>query len=167
MGNSTKPEPEDQLVRQYRFLLRTAPPQVLEAVHSAALADLSDADRGSVLRGVQDGLVAGARLASSDVAKIAHLLTLGERRTPGAFLRACGPGPLQALARAVTQSEAAAGLLDGYGAWDGVDPEPADAGEDHGGSGADEALGVHVNTAKELARMHAAQTGVGASGAGF
>lgn len=40
-------------------------------------------------------------------------------------------------------------------------------GEDHGGSGADEALGVQVNSAQELARMHAAQTGVGASGAGF
>jgi hypothetical protein len=167
MGNSTKPEPQDQIVRQYRYLLRTAPPQALEAVHGDALAGLSDADRESVLRGVQDGLVAGARLAPSDVAKIAHLLTLGERRTPGAFLRACGPGALQALARAVTESEAAAGLLDGYDAWDGVDPESADVGEDHGGSGADEALGIQVNTAKELARMHAAQTGVGASGVGF
>ena len=167
MGNSTKPEPQDDIVRQYRYLLRTAPSQVLEALHGAALADLSDEDRETVLRGVQDGLVAGARLASSDVTKIAHLLTLGERRTPGAFLRACGPGALQALARAVTESEAAAGLLDGYDAWDGADLEPAGVGEDHGGSGADEALGVQVNSAKELARMHAAQTGVGASGAGF
>ena len=167
MGNTTERQPEVPTVRQYRYLLRTAPTQALEAVHGGALAGLSDADREAVLRGVQDGLVAGARLSSSDIAKISHLLTLGERRTPGAFLRACQPGPLQALALAVIGSEAAAGLLDGYDAWDGVDPEPADVGEDHGGSGADEALGVQVNTAKELARLHAAQAGVGASGAGF
>jgi hypothetical protein len=167
MGNIADRAPEDQTVRQYRFLLRTAPLDALEAVHADALAGLSAADREVVLSAVQEGLVAGARLSSSDIAKIAHLLTLGERRTPGAFLRAVAPGPLQALAQAVTESEAASGLLGGYDAWDGVDPEPADVGEDHGGTGADEALGVQVNTAKEWARMHAAQTGVGASGGGF
>jgi hypothetical protein len=167
MGNSTEHAPEAQTVRQYRYLLRTAPTEALEAVHEEALAQLSDADREAVLRGVQEGLVAGARLAPSDIAKIGHLLTLGERRTPGAFLRACHPSALVALAEVATGAEAAAGLLDGYDTWDGVDPESAGVGEDHGGGGADEALGVQVNTAKEWARMHAAQTGVGASGTGF
>jgi hypothetical protein len=59
------------------------------------------------------------------------------------------------------------GRFAGYAEWDGVDPKPADVGVDHGGSGADEALGVQVNTARELARIHAAQTGVGAAGVGF
>jgi hypothetical protein len=167
MGNTTKDAPEAPTVRQYRYLLRTAPTEALEAVHGEALAQLSDADREAVLRGVQEGLVAGARLAPSDIAKIGHLLTLGERRTPGAFLRACHPTSLHAHAEAATRAESAAGLLDGCDAWDGVDPESVGVGEDHGGSGADEALGVQVNTAKEWARMHAAQTGVGASGAGF
>ncbi|MEO6413102.1 MAG: hypothetical protein ABIO48_11005 [Pedococcus sp.] len=85
MGNTTEHAPEAQTVRQYRYLLRTAPTEGLEAVHGEALAQLSDADREAVLTAVQEGLVAGARLAPSDIAKIGHLLTLGERRTPGAF----------------------------------------------------------------------------------
>ena len=167
MGNPRKPEPEATAVRQYRYLLRTASVDALEAAHAEALDTLSEAVRQAVLTGVQDGLVAGGRLRPAEVAKVAHLLILGERRSPGAFLRACEPGALQALADATIQSEFVRDLLGGYAAWDGVDPEPTGVGEDHGGDGAHEALGLQVNAAKELARLHAAQTGVGASGVGF
>lgn len=158
---------QDQGVRQYRYLLRTASLDALQAAHHEALDRLDDGQRSLVLAAVRDGLVAGQRLAPGDTAAIARLVSVGERRQPRAFLDACDPGALSALAEAVVGSEAAFGLLTGYAAWDGADPETAWAGEDHGGDGAREALGVQVNSAKELARMHGAQTGVGAGGMGF
>jgi hypothetical protein len=118
--------PEDPVVRQYRFLLRTAPSDALEAAHAESLPKLTDADRVAVLGAVQSGLVAGQRLTPEAVHKIAHLLVRGEHRDPGAFLRACPPASLQALARAAIHSEAVFGLFGGYPSWDGAEPEPVD-----------------------------------------
>lgn len=114
---------ESQDVRQYRFLLRTANLDALEAAHREALEELSPKDRGRVLQGVRDGLVAGLRASADDVTIIAHLLTVGERRAPGAFLSACDLHALEQLARAVNVAEAAFGLFAGYTAWDGHEPD--------------------------------------------
>jgi hypothetical protein len=167
MGNTAEHAPEDQTVRQYRFLLRSAPVDALQAAHHEALDRLTEDDRARILTAVQEGLVAGQRLRPGNTSAIARLVSIGERRNPRGFLDACDPTALRSLAQAVIQAEAAFGLFSGYAAWDGVDPEPTDLGEDHGGTGARESLGVQVNTARELARVHAAQTGVGAGGAGF
>ena len=167
MGNTAEHAPEDQAVRQYRFLLRSAPVDALQAAHHEALDRLTERDRARVLTAVQDGLVAGQRLGPGDTAAVARLVSIGERRSPRGFLDACDPTALRSLAQAVIQADAAFGLFSGYAAWDGVDPEPTDPGVDHGGSGSSEALGVQVNTAREMARIHAASTGVGATGAGF
>jgi hypothetical protein len=166
MGTQTQ-QPEDQAVRQYRYLLRTAASDALQAAHHEALDQLDEGQRALVLTAVREGLVAGQRLSPRDTGAIARLVSIGERRDPGAFLAACDPTALHALAAAVIGAEAAFGLFAGYAAWDGADPAPREAGEDHGGTGARESLGVQVNTARELARVHAAQTGVGAGGIGF
>ena len=68
-----------------------------------------------------------------DTGAIARLVSIGERRDPRAFLDACDPTALHALADAVNHAEAAFGLFAGYAAWDGADPAPRDAGVDHGG----------------------------------
>ena len=115
---------EDPVVRQYRFLLRTAPTDALEAAHVEALSTLDRAQRAVLLRTTQDQLVAGLRLDPDDGLPLAHLLTLGERRVPGAVLRACDPTVLQQLARGVIDAEAAFGLFGGYAVWDGAEPEP-------------------------------------------
>ena len=167
MRNRADRAPEDQTLRQYRFLLRTAPLDALQAAHHEALDRLTDGERVRILTAVQDGLVAGQRLGPGDTAAMARLVSIGERRNPRGFLDACDPTALGLLAQAVNQAEAVFGLFSGYAGWDGAEPEPTDAGEDHGGGGAEEALGVQVNTAREFARMHAAQTGVGAAGSGF
>jgi hypothetical protein len=44
--------PEDQVVRQYRYLLRTAPPDALEAAHVEALSAIGPDHRETVLRTV-------------------------------------------------------------------------------------------------------------------
>jgi hypothetical protein len=114
---------EDPVVRQYRFLLRTAPGDALDAVHREALEALPSDDRRAVLRTVQEQLVAGLRLDADDVPALARLVVLGERRSPGAVLRHADPPVLRRLAEAALASEAAFGLLTGYAAWDGADPE--------------------------------------------
>ena len=124
---------EDQVVRQYRFLLRTAPLDALQAAHHEALDHLDESRRLLVLAAVRDGLVAGQRLSPDDTGAIARLVSIGERRDPRAFLDACDPTALHALAEAVNSAESAFGLFAGYAAWDGADPVPRDAGVDQGG----------------------------------
>jgi hypothetical protein len=119
-------DPEDVIVRQYRFLLRTASPDAVEAAHADALPRLSEADRESVLAAIQAGLVAGQRLRASDTTQMAHLIVGGERRSPSAFLAACEPAALAALSHAVVHRDATFGLFAQYAAWDGADPEPED-----------------------------------------
>jgi hypothetical protein len=70
-------------------------------------------------------LVAGLRLEADDIPALSRLVVLGERRSPGALLRHCPSATLRRLADAALVSEAAFGLLTGYAAWDGLDPEPA------------------------------------------
>jgi hypothetical protein len=113
---------EDVVVRQYRFLLRTAPLDALEAAHAEALPMLDRPQRSVMLRTAQDQLLTGLRLEPDDVVPLAHLLTFGERRAPGTVLRSCDPAVLQALARAVIDTEAVFGLFGGYAAWDGREP---------------------------------------------
>ena len=125
----TGPDPdEDPVVRQYRFLLREASPDAVEVAHSEALPRLTDDQRRAVLRAVQVGLVAGQRLGPDDTAQLAHLVVLGERRSPHAFLSTCDPSALHALAQAVIHSEACFGLFGRYAGWDGADPEPEPEG---------------------------------------
>ena len=119
------PDQEDPVVRQYRYLLRSAPTDALEHVHLEALAEVSSDDRATVLRTVQEQLVAGLRLEPDDIPHLSRLVVLGERRSPGALLRHCPAEPLRRLADAALLSEAAFGLLTGYAGWDGLDPEPA------------------------------------------
>ena len=119
---------EDQGVRQYRFLLRTAPVDALQAAHHEALGALAEDERARILTAVREGLVAGGRLTTDDTADIARLVALGEHRDPGAFLAACDPAALRRLAEAVVGSDAVFGLFRGYADWDGAEPEPPDLG---------------------------------------
>jgi hypothetical protein len=115
---------EDPVVRQYRFLLRQAPPDAVEKAHAEALTRLGEEQRRAILTAIQGGLVAGHRLHVSDTTQMAHLIVLGERRAPRAFMSACEPATLLALSQSVTRSDACFGLFGPYAAWDGVDPVP-------------------------------------------
>lgn len=158
--------PEDQVVRQYRFLLRTGPLDALLAAHHEALGGLGQDTRTRVLTAVQDGLVAGQRLGPGDTAAIARLVSIGERRNPRGFLDACEPAALRLLADGVLHAEATFGLFAGYAAWDGLDPEPTDVGVDHGGDPQSTRLEDAGAEAKALAQSHAMSVQPWA-GAGF
>jgi hypothetical protein len=158
------PHREDPVERQYRFLLRTAPADALEAAHLEALGGLQEEVRAALLTTVQDALVAGHRLTTADLGPIARLVTAGERRTPGTFLGACPSVARRRLADAVVGSEAVFGLFSGYAAWDGTDPAPAGVGVDQGGARTED-RGDPAAEGKAIAFSHAlAVTTWGGSG---
>lgn len=126
---------EDLVVRQYRYLLRTAPADAMEHAHVEAIESLDEDCRAALLRAVQSGLVAGLRLSPLDVQQLAHLITLGERRRPGAFLGTCDARSLRALADGVVLAEASFGLFGGYAGWDGAEPIAPEEGWSDGGFG--------------------------------
>lgn len=113
------------MVRELRYLLRTAPLDALRTVTRTGLAGLPTEDREVVLRTVQTQLVSGARLTPEHVDEIARLATMGERRDPGAVVRHLPPTVLERLAVAVVPLAREAGLCDGYAGWDGADPVAA------------------------------------------
>ena len=129
-ANPQEPRPEDPIVRQYRFLLRTAPVDALEAAHVEALRSLEPTDRFMVLETVQKVLVAGLRLGPGDLGKLSHLIVTGERRAPGALLTSCPHVVLNRLADLVIHSEAAFGLFAGYSSWDGAEPQAEPSTDD-------------------------------------
>jgi hypothetical protein len=153
---------EDPVVRQYRFLLREASPDAVEVAHSEALARLGEEQCRAVLAAVRRGLVAGQRLRPTDSDQLAHLIVLGERRSPNAFLAACEPQTLLALSRAVIHSEACFGLFGRYAAWDGADPEPEDQS-----AWADAGFNPDSGRWNPQRRSHLADDGAGGVGHGY
>jgi hypothetical protein len=119
--------PEDPVERQYRYLLRTAPADALEAAHTEALPLLSEPQQESLLDTLRSSLLVGGHLTTNDHAKIAHLVTVAERRSPGQLLTALRPDVRQDLAAGVLESEWSFGLLSEYASWDGAEPPAPDA----------------------------------------
>jgi hypothetical protein len=124
-GANEQSSEENAHVRQYRFLLTTANAKQVVRLNASALASLDRHDRAEILGVVQEQLLAGGRLSPDHVDEMARLLSLGERRRPGAVVRNTPQGPLSRLAAAAVRSPEAVGLMTGYENWDGLDPEPA------------------------------------------
>jgi hypothetical protein len=118
---------EREEVRQYRYLLRTADPETLTALHRRALGVLDPLVRANVLRTAQDRLLSGRDLTVDDIPQLAHLVCVGEIRTPGILVSAMSEMALERLAGAVLRLSETPGLLDGYDTWDGVDPDPRES----------------------------------------
>ena len=114
-------------VRQYRYLLRSADPEALEALHREALAALDVLNRAHVLRTAQDRLLSGRELTVDDIAGIAHLVAVGELRTPGIIVSALTEGALERLAHLVITRPVAIPLLEGHEGWDGEDGDAREA----------------------------------------
>lgn len=114
-------------VRQYRYLLRTANLEALEALHRESLAALDVLNRAHVLRTAQDRLLSGRELTVDDIPAIAHLVTVGELRTPGIIVSALNEAALHRLANLVITRPAATPLLAGHEGWDGQDGDAREA----------------------------------------
>lgn len=84
-----RPLSEDELaVERYRYLLRTAPPESIEAVHAEAFAKLTPQQRAEVFRTLSEQAPPGERLVSDEPAALARAATRAEVREPGTMERA-------------------------------------------------------------------------------
>jgi len=139
---------EDQAVARYRYLLRTAPPEQLEALHAEAFARLTPEQRQQLLRELGSSLPAGEQVRSDSPQDLARAATRGEMRQPGylqntfsrgSFGGGAGMGGIGGtlmgsmmgtIAGVVIGSAIATALFDGY-----ADSPEAQAAGDPGPSG--------------------------------
>jgi hypothetical protein len=92
---------DDELaVERYRYLLRTAPPESIEAVHAEAFAKLTPEQRQAVYRSLAEQMPAGERLVSDEPSALARAATRAEVRSPGTMERAFNGAGAQAGGRA-------------------------------------------------------------------
>ena len=98
IADPNDPAVEDKVVRRYRFLLRTAPPDALEAATHRGAGWCPGHVPGRSPGGGPRGFVVGWRLTPDDVTPIARILVRGERRHPGGFLSECQGSALRTLA---------------------------------------------------------------------
>lgn len=118
---------EDVVVRQYRYLLTTAPVDALEGLHAEVLGVMSDAQRRALLKGLSDAFATGGHVQADELRKVAHLVAVGAHRHPRAWIESLEPRFARHLAQAALEAEASYGRLNGYAYWDGTSPESVEA----------------------------------------
>ena len=141
---------EDRAVARYRYLLRTAPPEQLEALHAEAFAQLTPQQRQELLRELSTASP-GEAGTSSEPADLARAATRAEMRQPGTLQNAFSRGSMGAgmgmggmfagsmmgtIAGVVVGSAIADMMLGGYDQSPEAQ-EAGDAGSDAGGDGGD------------------------------
>jgi hypothetical protein len=82
---------EERAVARYRYLLRTAPPEQLEALHAEAFAKLTPEQRQQLLRELSTASP-GETGTSAEPADLARAATRAEMRQPGTLQSAFSRG---------------------------------------------------------------------------
>jgi hypothetical protein len=77
-------------VERYRYLLRTAPPETIEQVHTEAFSKLTDEQRDLLFQQLTENAMEGERPADAQPATLAQAATRAELRQPGTLDRAFG-----------------------------------------------------------------------------
>jgi len=91
-GN-TAPRSDDEIaVERYRYLLRTAPPETIEQVHTEAFAKLTPEQRDLLFRELSANAAEGDKPASNEPRALAVSATRSELRNPGTMERSMGGG---------------------------------------------------------------------------
>ena len=81
---------DEQAIERYRYLLRTAPPDQVEAAHAEAFAKLTPDQRRQVLEQLAATVPASERPRGDDAQSLARAATRAEFRQPGTLERAFG-----------------------------------------------------------------------------
>jgi hypothetical protein len=85
---------DEQAVARYRYMLRTAPPELIEQAHEEAFAKLTPEQRSMVLRELSAALPDRERAVGSagqsDPRSLARMATRAELRQPGTLERTFG-----------------------------------------------------------------------------
>jgi hypothetical protein len=137
---------DERAVERYRYLLRTAPPETIEAVHREAFAKLTEQQRAIVYEELSKGAGTGERPLSSEPATLARAATRAEMRNPGTLERSLsnpayrGPGFGSMIASSLIGTVAGyvigSALVSAFLPWDGG-MNAAAAGADSGDAGVD------------------------------
>lgn len=84
---------EDEIaVERYRYLLRTAPPETLEQVHTEAFSKLTQEQRDLLFQQLSDGAPTGEAPRDTTPAALASAATRQELRNPGTMERSLAGG---------------------------------------------------------------------------
>ncbi|WP_394823141.1 hypothetical protein [Pendulispora albinea] len=86
---------DEDALRRYRYLLRTAPPEAIEQAHAEAFAQLTPEQRAQALRSLAEAVPEGERRATqnqTDPQALARMATRAELRQPGVLERVFGGG---------------------------------------------------------------------------
>jgi hypothetical protein len=92
-GPQSGPPPrseDERAIERYRYLLRTAPPDQVEAAHAEAFGKLTPEQRRQVLEQLSAGVPAGERPRDDDPRTLARAATRAEFRQPGFLERTFG-----------------------------------------------------------------------------
>ncbi|TFD45206.1 hypothetical protein E3T55_19295 [Cryobacterium frigoriphilum] len=82
---------EDEIaVERYQYLLRTAPPETIEQVHTEAFSKLTDEQRDLLFRQLTETVEPSERPADAQPASLAKAATRAELREPGTLTRSFG-----------------------------------------------------------------------------
>ena len=88
------PDADEQALRRYRYMLKTAPPEMIEQAHEEAFAKLTPDQRAQALRELAAETPEGERSAVAggrdDPKSLARLATRAEMRRPGTLERTLG-----------------------------------------------------------------------------
>jgi hypothetical protein len=88
-GASTE---DERAIARYKYLLRTAPPEDIEKVHTEAFGKLTPEQRQMVLQRLNEDLPEGERPRSDEPADLARSATRAEMSRPGYLQGAFGGG---------------------------------------------------------------------------
>src|SRR4051812_28085837 len=81
---------DERAIERYRYLLRTAPPDQVEAAHAEAFGKLTPEQRRQVLEQLSAAVPASERPRSDDARTLARTATRAEFRQPGFLERTFG-----------------------------------------------------------------------------
>jgi hypothetical protein len=89
-GRRSAQTEDERAVERYRYLLRTAPPDQVEAAHAEAFAKLTPQQRQEVLQQLAAGVPESERPRTDDPQGLARVATRAEFRQPGFLERTFG-----------------------------------------------------------------------------
>ena len=104
LGREEEPPPQPQqparpqrsqdeiAVERYQYLLRTAPPEIIEKVHTEAFAKLTPEQRDILFQKLTENPNPSERPADAEPATLAKAATRAEFQQPGTMARAFGGG---------------------------------------------------------------------------
>jgi hypothetical protein len=145
IGRSAVPENDAQAIERYRYMLRTAPPDAIEAANAEAFARLTPEQRRQVLGQLAEEAPAAERAAVAataidDPRALARVATRAELRSPGTVERTLAGGGmgvgaslLSSFAMGFAGSMVAQSVFSALGGFGGSEASEADPGNEDAG----------------------------------